>query len=48
MGSGFDTTAGHDPRSVERIFPVVGSGWQLLLLVTSSVVVCSRLWEERE
>jgi len=48
MGSGFDTTAGHDPRSVERIFPVVGSGWQLLLLVTSSVVVGSRLWEDRE
>lgn len=48
MGSGFDTTPGHDPSSVERIFPVVGSGWQLLLLVTSSVVVGSRLWENRE
>lgn len=46
MGSGFDPRAGHDPRGVERIFPVVGSGWQLLLLVTSSVVVGSRLWRE--
>jgi hypothetical protein len=47
MGSGFDPTAGRDPRRVERIFPVVGSGWQLLLLVTSTVVVGSRLWDER-
>ena len=48
MGSGFDPSAGREPRDVERIFPVVGSGWQLLLLVTSSVVVGSRLWETRE
>lgn len=47
MGSGFDPSAGREPRNVERIFPVVGSGWQLLLLVTSSIVVGSRLREDR-
>lgn len=45
MGSGFDPSAGREPRNVERIFPVVGAGWQLLLVVTSIVVVGARLWE---
>ncbi|QSG06163.1 metal-dependent hydrolase [Halapricum desulfuricans] len=39
--------SGTDPTVVERVFPIVESGEQLLLVLTSAFVVGSRLLEER-
>jgi inner membrane protein len=47
IGSGVDPTRGTEPESVERIFPVAQSGWQLLLIFTSVFVLATRLYEER-
>jgi inner membrane protein len=47
IGSGVDPTRGTEPESVERIFPVAQSGWQLLLILTSVFVLAARLYEER-
>ncbi|WP_435075899.1 metal-dependent hydrolase [Halococcus sp. AFM35] len=47
IGSGIDPTRGTEPESVERIFPVAQSGWQLLLIFTSVFVLAVRLYEER-
>ncbi len=41
--TGVDAAAGPDPENVERIFPLVMSGTQLLLVLTSVVVVGGRL-----
>jgi hypothetical protein len=43
INSGVDPTRGAEPEGVNRIFPVVQSGWQLLVVVTSIVVVGVRL-----
>ncbi len=46
--TGVDPAApGESDANAERIFPVVGSGWQLLLLVLGTATVTARLWEER-
>jgi inner membrane protein len=47
IGSGIDPTRGAEPKTVERIFPVAQSGWQLLLIFTSIFVLAVRLYEER-
>ncbi|QSG10143.1 metal-dependent hydrolase [Halapricum desulfuricans] len=39
--------SGTESGGVERVFPIVGSGEQLLLVLTSAFVVGSRLLEER-
>ncbi|ERH11867.1 MAG: hypothetical protein J07HB67_00878 [halophilic archaeon J07HB67] len=41
--TGVDPRPGDEPENVERLFPLVRSGWQLLLLVGSVVVVGARL-----
>jgi len=46
LGTGVDPTAGADPENVERIFPIVRSGWQALILVLGIVVPAVRLWED--
>ncbi|MFB6112158.1 MAG: metal-dependent hydrolase [Halobacteriaceae archaeon] len=40
--SGVDPVAGSDPANVERIFPLVRSGWQLLLVVASTITLLGR------
>jgi hypothetical protein len=45
--SGVDPNRGAEPENVERIFPIVRSGWQLLLVVTSVVVGGVRLRQSR-
>jgi hypothetical protein len=45
--SGVDPWTGNEPADVERTFPIVRSGQQLLLVVTSGVVVGGRLVEQR-
>ncbi len=47
IDSGIDPTRGTEPETVERIFPVAQSGWQLLLVLTSIFVLAVRLWETR-
>lgn len=42
--TGVDPQRGEEPANVERVFPIVRTGWQLLLLVGSVVVVTARLW----
>lgn len=45
--SGVDPSPGEEPEDVERIFPLVRSGWQLLLFVVSSVTLAGRFWDNR-
>jgi hypothetical protein len=40
-----DPTPGAEPENVERVFPLVMSGWQLMLVVIGGFVTTSRLWE---
>ncbi|WP_435128021.1 metal-dependent hydrolase [Halobaculum sp. D14] len=40
--TGVDPTPGAEKRSVERVFPVVWSGWQLLLVAVSAAVLTVR------
>jgi len=45
--TGVDPTRGKDPKNVERIFPVVRSGFQLLVIVLGAFTLSARFWEER-
>lgn len=45
--SGVDPVAGPEPENVERVFPIVRSGWQLLLVITGGVALAGRAWDER-
>ncbi|CCQ34623.1 putative membrane-bound metal-dependent hydrolase protein [Halorhabdus tiamatea SARL4B] len=47
VSSGVDPTRGPESADVDRVFPVARSGTQLLLVVTSLVVVGVRLVESR-
>jgi hypothetical protein len=46
VSSGVDPTRGQEPANVDRVFPIVRSGWQLLLVVSSLIVVALRLRSE--
>lgn len=43
--TGVDTARGEDPENVERLFPVVRSGMQLVVVVTAAVAVWGRFRE---
>ena len=45
--SGVDPTRGAEPEEVDRVFPVVRSGWQLLLVVTSLIALAGRALDAR-
>jgi len=45
--TGVDPTRGKEPESVERIFPVVRSGFQLLVVLLGTFTLGARFWEER-
>jgi hypothetical protein len=45
--TGVDPTPGRDPPTAERIFPVVRSGFQLLVVVLGGFTLGARFWEER-
>lgn len=45
--TGVDPSAGEEPEDVERTFPVVTAGWQLLVVLTSACLLSVRLWESR-
>lgn len=47
VSSGVDPTRGPEPENVDRIFPVARSGSELLLVVSSVVVVGAKLVENR-
>ncbi|MXR41572.1 metal-dependent hydrolase [Halobaculum sp. WSA2] len=40
--TGVDPSPGDEPEDVERVFPLVWAGWQLLLVATSVVVLAVR------
>ncbi|AUV82625.1 hypothetical protein C2R22_14065 [Salinigranum rubrum] len=40
-----DPQPGNEERNVERVAPVFQAGWELMLVVVSSVVVAFRLWD---
>jgi hypothetical protein len=42
-----DPSPGREPEDVERVAPVFQAGWELMLVVVSSVVVSVRLWDAR-
>ncbi len=51
VSSGVDPVAGPEPESVERVFPIVRSGWQLLILLAGTGVMTARLavpWDPRK
>jgi len=43
--TGVDPSAGAEPEEVERVFPVVTSGFRLLIVLTSGFVVGFRSWQ---
>lgn len=47
VSSGVDPTRGAEPERVDRVFPIVRSGWQLLLLVTSLIALAGRALDAR-
>jgi hypothetical protein len=42
LGTGVDPTEGSEPDDVDRMFPIVRSGWELVLLAVGSVVTAAR------
>ncbi|MFC6785220.1 metal-dependent hydrolase [Halobaculum halobium] len=40
--TGVDPSPGEEPENVERVFPLVWAGWQLLLVATSAAVLAVR------
>lgn len=42
-----DPSKGDEPEQVERIFPLVASGSELWTVLTGTVVLAARFWEER-
>ena len=45
--TGVDPTRGAEPENVERIFPIVRSGFQLLVVVIGGFTLGARFFEER-
>ncbi|MDX1746019.1 MAG: metal-dependent hydrolase [Halobacteriales archaeon] len=45
--TGVDPSPGPEPKNVERIFPIVNGGMQMLIVLSSFVVVGVRWWETR-
>lgn len=45
--TGIDTAPGPDPADKERIFPIVDTGFQLVVVLTAAVVTAGRLWRSR-
>ena len=45
--TGVDPSPGTEPENVERIFPIVNGGMQMLIVISSLVVVGARLRETR-
>lgn len=42
LGTGIDPTEGPEPEDVDRIFPIVRAGWELVVLVVGSLVTAAR------
>lgn len=42
VNTGVDPVRGDEPENVERVFPIVRSGWQLLLLIVGTAVTVGR------
>lgn len=44
VSTGVDPNRGAEPEDVDRVFPIVRSGWQLLLLLVGTTVTIARLY----
>lgn len=42
-----DPQPGKEPKDVERVAPVIQAGWELMLVIVSTVVVGFRLWDRQ-
>lgn len=47
LGTGIDPSEGPEPENVDRVFPVVRSGWQLVLLLTGSLATAMRFFVDQ-
>lgn len=47
LGTGIDPTEGPEPEDVDRIFPIVRAGWELVLLLLGSLVTATRFWVDQ-
>jgi len=48
VSTGIDPNRGAEPENVDRVFPVVRSGWQLLLLVVGTGVTAARFYVDQK
>lgn len=46
--TGIDTQRGPDPENPDRVFPIVRSGWQLLILVVGTAVTAGRAYVSQQ
>ncbi|MEF8775114.1 MAG: metal-dependent hydrolase [Haloarculaceae archaeon] len=47
LGTGVDPTQGPEPEDIERVFPIVRSGWQALIVGLGVLVPAYRLWDRQ-
>jgi hypothetical protein len=45
VSTGVDPQPGSESKTVDRVFPVVRSGWQLLVLVVGTIVTAAKVWQ---
>lgn len=48
VDTGIDPERGPDPADADRVFPIVRSGWQLLLLVVGTAVTAGRAYVSQQ
>lgn len=47
LGTGVDPNEGPEPEDVDRMFPIVRSGWELVVLLVGSLVTAARFWVDQ-
>jgi len=45
VSTGVDPQQGEESKTVDRVFPVVRSGWQLLVLVVGTAITAAKVWQ---
>lgn len=48
VNTGIDPVRGEDPPDADRVFPIVRSGWQLLILVVGTAVTAGRAYVSQQ
>lgn len=47
LGTGIDPNEGPEPEDVDRMFPIVRSGWELVVLLIGTVTTATRFWVDQ-